>query len=142
MNDTDINTALRQEIAQARQSGAQLDATEPRAVSAWYELESERVFMELTNGVVIGFPYGLLQGLGEAAPEALAAVEVTPSGYGLHWERLDVDLGVPQLMAGVFGTRAWMAELGRRGGQTKSTAKARASRENGKHGGRPRRNEE
>jgi Protein of unknown function (DUF2442) len=52
---------------------------------------------------------------------------VTPSGYGLHWESLDVDLGVPQLVAGIFGTKAWMTELGRLGGQVKSAAKEKAS---------------
>jgi Protein of unknown function (DUF2442) len=52
---------------------------------------------------------------------------VTPSGYGLHWESLDVDLGVPQLVAGIFGTKAWMAKLERLGGQVKSAAKEKAS---------------
>jgi hypothetical protein len=71
-------------------------------------------------------------------PKQLAEVEVTPSGYGLHWESLDVDLGVPELVAGLFGTKAWMSELGRQGGQSKSSAKAQASRDNGRSGGRPR----
>jgi hypothetical protein len=127
---------LQAEIQRAREVGATLDVTEPRAIDAWSD--RERIFFELTNGVVIGFPYKLLQGLEQATPEQLAKVEVTPSGYGLHWEQLDVDLGVPQLVAGVFGTRAWMTELGRRGGQAKSIAKGRASRENGRRGGRPR----
>ncbi len=48
------------------------------------------------------------------------------------------DLGVPQLVAGLFGTKAWMAQLGRQGGKSRSGAKAQASRDNGKHGGRPR----
>jgi hypothetical protein len=61
--------------------------------------------------------------------------------YGLHWESLDVDLGVPELIAGVFGTKAWMTELGRLGGQVKSVAKEKAARENGKRGGRPRKSE-
>lgn len=40
-------------------------------------------------------------------------------------------------MAGIFGTQAWMQELGRRGGHATSTAKATAARLNGKKGGRP-----
>ena len=88
---------------------------------------------------MIGLPYNLLQGLESATPEQIAAVEVTPSGYGLHWESLD--LGVPELIAGVFGTKAWMTELGRLGGQVKSAAKEKAARENGKRGGRPRKPE-
>jgi hypothetical protein len=136
MVDIESTVELQAEIQRAREVGATLDTTEPRAVDAWSD--AERIFLELTNGVVMGFPYELLQGLEQATPEQLAKVEVTPSGYGLHWEQLDVDLGVPQLVAGVFGTKAWMTELGRRGGQAKSIAKGRASRENGRRGGRPR----
>jgi hypothetical protein len=66
---------------------------------------------------------------------SLLAVEVMPSGYDLHWESLNMDLAVPALLAGLYGTQAWMTELGRRGGQAKSTAKAEAARENGKKGG-------
>jgi hypothetical protein len=86
----------------------------------------------------MGFPSQRLQGLENATPKQLAEVEVTPSGYGLHWESLDVDLGVPELVAGLFGSKAWMSELGRQGGKSKSAAKAQASRDNGKSGGRPR----
>jgi hypothetical protein len=137
-DDFVINAALQAQITQARQTGEVLDETEPRAVNAWYEMTSARVFIEIKNGVVMGFPYQLLEGLESATPGQLAEVEVTPSGYGLHWEGLDVDLGVPQLVAGIFGTKTWMKELGRLGGLAKSTAKAKASQENGKKGGRPR----
>lgn len=133
-----IDATLQAQIDQARQLGESLDNAEPRAVKAWYNIESEKVFIEMKNGIEMGFPYQLLQGLESATPEQLAEVEVTPSGYGLHWESLDVDLGVPQLVSGIFGTRVWMAELGRQGGQAKSAAKEKASRENGKRGGRPR----
>lgn len=138
MADIKISPELKAEIQAAREADAVLAATEPRAIDVWYAPDSERVFIELSNGIVMGFPYGLLQGLENGTPEQLAEVEVTPSGHGLHWENLDVDLGVPQLVAGLFGTKAWMAELGRQGGQAKSAVKARASRENGKLGGRPR----
>uniref|UniRef100_B8HJZ9 DUF2442 domain-containing protein n=1 Tax=Cyanothece sp. (strain PCC 7425 / ATCC 29141) TaxID=395961 RepID=B8HJZ9_CYAP4 len=138
MGSINISADLEADIQRAREAGAALDATEPRAIAAWYVLESERVFIELKNGIVIGFPYQLLQGLEKATPEQVAEVEVTPSGYGLHWESLDVDLAVPQLVDGLYGTKSWMTELGRRGGQARSETKAKASRENGKRGGRPR----
>ncbi len=60
-----------------------------------------------------------LAGLAQASTEDLGAmvsdrpsvIEVTPLGYGLHWEALDVDLSVPSLLKGVYGTRAWMEQL-------------------------------
>jgi hypothetical protein len=79
------------------------------------------------------------QGLAGAKPSDLAEIEITPSGYGLHWPRLDADLWLPALLEGVFGSRAWMAaRLGAVGGKATSDAKAAAARENGTLGGRPR----
>ncbi|PZR07781.1 MAG: DUF2442 domain-containing protein, partial [Azospirillum brasilense] len=48
---------------------------------------------------------------------------------------LDADLSVPGLLAGLFGTRAFMA---RQAGRATSPAKAAAARANGARGGRPR----
>jgi Protein of unknown function (DUF2442) len=129
---------LQEQIAAARAVGEALNATEPRAVKAWYTADTEWIFIELNSGVVMGFPYQQLQGLKHAASKQLAEVEITTSGYGLHWDSLDVDLSVPELVAGLFGTKTWMAELGRQGGRAKSLAKAQSSRENGSRGGRPR----
>ena len=46
-----------------------------------------------------------------------------------------MDLSIPGLLAGVFGTRAHMA---RQAGRATSPAKASAARRNGAKGGRPR----
>lgn len=55
-----------------------------------------------------------------------------------HEEHIDVDVELSALLAGVFGTPAWMSELGRRGGRVSSVSKARAARANGVKGDRPR----
>ncbi|MBW4681745.1 MAG: DUF2442 domain-containing protein [Microcoleus vaginatus WJT46-NPBG5] len=128
---------LKTEIAQARAAAVSADASEPRAQSAYYDANSERIVIELQNGASFLFPPALVQGLAGASIEDLTP-EVTPSGEGLHWEKLDVDLSIPALMVGIFGTKAWMAELGSRGGSVSSPAKARAARKNGQRGGRPR----
>ncbi|HEX9939730.1 MAG TPA: DUF2442 domain-containing protein [Longimicrobium sp.] len=112
--------------------------TEPRAKSARYDRRTARIVIELTNGCLFAFPAEYGQGLRGATPAQLAKVEVAPGGYGLLWDELDAALSVPGLVAGVFGSKAWMRELGRAGGKIQSEAKARASRENGKKGGRPR----
>ena len=69
----------------------------------------------------------------------LGDIQVDGLGFNLHWPALDVDLYVPALIAGIFGTRAWMAsELARVAGRAKSPAKTAAARRNGAKGGRPR----
>lgn len=143
--DEQISAELQVTIDRARVAGQTLDETEPRAIKAWYAADTEagtplggRIFIELNTEIIMGFPSQRLQGLENATPRQLAEVEITPSGYGLHWESLDVDLGVPELVAGLLGSKAWMSELGRQGGKSRSAAKAQASRDNGKSGGRPR----
>ena len=85
------------------------------------------------------FPAELVQELRGASSDDLGGVEVDGVGFNLHWPKLDVDLYVPALVSGIFGTRAWMAsEFARLAGRTKSPTKAAAARANGAKGGRPR----
>lgn len=109
--------------------------TEPRAATARYDRQLDRVIVDLTNGCTFAFPPRIAQGLETATADQLAEVEILGLGYGLHWEGLDVDLSLPGLMAGILGTKAYMA---RRAGQATSQAKAAAARANGAKGGRPR----
>jgi hypothetical protein len=111
----------------------------PRAESAHYDAGRNRVIVRLTTCVEIGFAPRDVEGLQHASADDLKAVEVEAFGLGIHFPTLDADLYVPALLEGVLGSRRWMAErLGAVGGQTRSVAKAAASRENGKRGGRPR----
>lgn len=122
-------------IDAALERGRAAHANEPRASAVRYDQVSARVIVDLENGCTFAFPPRLAQGLDSASDDQLAAVEILGRGYGLHWEELDVDLSLPGLMAGIFGTNAWMA---RRAGQSTSAAKAAAARANGAKGGRPR----
>jgi len=125
------------EVSSARTTALRGADTEPRATQARYEARSGRVEVELSNGCLFAFPAELAQGLRGASPEHLEQVEIELDGQGLHWEHLDADLLVSQLVRGVFGTRRWMSEIGRTLGSVRSEAKARASRANGRKGGRP-----
>jgi len=123
------------EIDAALERGRIARAIEPRAARARYDRKLGRIVVDLTNGCVFAFPPRMAQGLGKATDNQLAEVEILGRGYGLHWESLDVDLSIPGLLAGIFGTRSYMARLA---GRTKSPAKAAASRANGAKGRRPR----
>jgi len=61
------------------------------------------------------FPAELAQGLAGASPKDLADVRITPSGEGLRWPSLDADFSLPNLLAGEFGSKRWMATLSRNG---------------------------
>lgn len=126
------------QIDAATARGARARADEPRAAAARYDRATDRVIVDLTNGCTFVFPPRLAQGLEAAPPDQLAKIDILGAGYGLHWEALDVDLSVPALLAGLFGTKAYLA---RRAGQVTSPAKAAAARANGAKGGRPRKGE-
>lgn len=127
------------EFAAAEARGKALLETEPRATSARYDRKTGRVTVELVNGCTYMFPTHLVQDLAEASPDDLETVEVDGVGFNLHWPKLDADLYVPALVAGVFGTRDWMSKaLARQAGRATSPAKAAAARTNGAKGGRPR----
>jgi hypothetical protein len=127
------------EFDRANERGARRRADGPAAVAARYDAKRDRVVVALTSGGEIAFPPRRAQGLERAKPSDLAMIEISPSGLGLHFPKLDADLWLPALLEGVFGSRQWMAaRLGARGGRVKSKAKARAARANGKLGGRPR----
>jgi len=102
---------LQMQIDEARKRAEILSATEPRAKSAYYDQTSGRIVVYLQLGAIFSFPAELGQGLAGANPEDLAEVEVTPSGIGLHWEKLDADLSVPALVNGIYGNKTWMATL-------------------------------
>jgi hypothetical protein len=126
-------------LAAAEARGREVFDTGPRAVAARYDAATDRVVLDLVNGCSYVFPTRLVQDLQGADAAALADVRVDGVGFNLHWPALDVDLYVPALVAGIFGTRDWMkGALARLAGQATSAAKAAAARTNGAKGGRPR----
>jgi hypothetical protein len=124
------------QIDAALERGRTARLQEPRATAARYDRRSGRVIVELANGCTFAFPPHLAQGLEAASDEQLSQVEILGAGSGLHWEAFDADLSIPGLLAGLFGTKAYMAQ---QAGRARSPAKAAAARTNGAKGGRPRR---
>lgn len=122
------------ELDAARERGERIRAATPEATAARFDVSSGRLVIDFANGATFMVPARTLQDLETATDDELAEVAVE-HGYALRWDRLDVDFTIPGLMAGVFGTAAYMA---RKAGQTRSVAKAAAARENGRKGGRPR----
>lgn len=108
-------------------------------VSARYDRRSSRIVLKLNTDIQLAIPVRRIEGLAEASADHLAEIEISPAGLGLFWPQLDVDVYVPALLQGVFGSRKWMAaQLGALGGQVRSEPKMAAARQNGQKGGRPR----
>ena len=126
LTDRQVDAALERGVAARRH--------EPRAAAVRYDGRLGQVIVELTNGCTFAFPPKLAQGLEAATEEQLSQVEILGTGTGLHWEALDADLSIPGLLAGLFGTKAYMAQ---QAGRATSPAKAAAARVNGIKGGRP-----
>ncbi len=126
------------QLNKAEALGRKTSATEPRAINAQYDHKAGRIAVDLDDGCAYAFPVERVQELRGADAAGLADVVVDGAGFNLHWPRLGVDLYVPALVSGIFGTRAWMAgALARAAGRTKSPTKAAAARANGMKGGRP-----
>lgn len=110
----------------------------PPATAAHYDRKMGRVVVSLASGVDISFSPRDAEELQGATNTQLQSIEITPSGLGLHFPKLDADLYLPALLEGVLGSRKWMAaRLGAIGGKRTTLAKRRASRANGRLGGRP-----
>ena len=125
------------ELASARAEA--LRGRQPAAVAARYDGRLRRVVVRLATGLDVAFSPGDAQELESATPEQLRTIEITPSGLGLHFPKLDADLYLPALLDGYMGSRSWAASrLGEEGGKARSPAKAAAARANGRLGGRSR----
>lgn len=73
---------------------------EPAAIRTW--VEKRMVFIELTDGRIIGFPAERFRILAKATDEQLQEVSLRLDGYALRWESLDEDITVPGIVAGCF----------------------------------------
>lgn len=73
---------------------------EPCALRAW--AEGRMIYLELTDGRIIGFPADRFRILSAAPDEKLKGVTVEVNGYALRWEELDEDLTVEGIVAGRF----------------------------------------
>lgn len=131
--------ATEQEVANAKKETEDLRAN-GYAVRAKYDVRGKQVLVFLNNGISFGFPPCLAEGLADARSRDLGEIEITPSGLGLHWPRLDADLYLPALLNNTFGSMLWTPKkMGAAGGKARTATKLASARANGLKGGRPRR---
>ena len=78
-------------------------SVESAAIKVW--VEKRTIFLELTDGRIVGFPADRFRILKNATDEQLKDVTLRLDGYALRWESLDEDITVPGVVAGNFQSR-------------------------------------
>jgi hypothetical protein len=73
---------------------------EPIAINAW--AEKRMIYVELTDGRIVGFPADRFKILSNASEKQLQEVHIEVNGHALRWENLDEDLTVSGVVAGKF----------------------------------------
>ena len=110
----------------------------PRAVRARYDRRLRRIIIRFSAGLEVSFSPRDAQGLEKATAAQLERIEISPSGHGIHFPKIDADIYLPALLMGFLGSRNWIAgRLGALGGKSRSAAKVAAAKRNGRRGGRP-----
>lgn len=130
----------REKFELANRRTRNLQTSLPRALSARYDRKTGHIVIHLSSKLILSFSPRDVEGLENARPSELDQIEISPSGFGVHFPKLDADLYIPGLLDGALGSKSWMASrLGQIGGRSRSRAKKTAARANGRLGGRPRR---
>ena len=70
------------------------------AIRAW--AEKRTIYIELTDGRIIGFPADRFKILSKATEKQLKEVSLRLNGFALRWESLDEDITVPGIVASNF----------------------------------------
>jgi hypothetical protein len=104
------------------------------AKSARYDRSAKAVRFVLRSGAEVSIPIATVSYFRDVSPAQLAKIELYPTGEAISIPELDIDVSVPGLLRDALGFELQQ----RRAGRVKSAARAKASRANGKKGGRPR----
>ncbi|OGU16518.1 MAG: hypothetical protein A2X61_15620 [Ignavibacteria bacterium GWB2_35_12] len=77
-----------------------LTETEPVAITVWSQ--DRKIYIELTDGRIIGFPANRFRILKSATDDELKKVTLRLNGMALRWEDLDEDITVKGILEGRF----------------------------------------
>lgn len=73
--------------------------TEAKAMKVWSD--NENLWLLLTDGRQLSIPLVYFPKLNDATTEELSDYNLSGGGLGIHWDNLDEDLYVPNLLLGV-----------------------------------------
>lgn len=126
------------QIPAARRRAQRSLREKPHAGSASVDTSNRTLNVRLINGCSFSIPVDAIKALRGVPDRDLERVEVDSYGYGLRWEKQDIDLSVAALARVALGGTHLLRAAGAAGGSARTPAKAAAARANGRKGGRPR----
>lgn len=106
-------------------------------VAAVLDEKAKAVRLRFRAGIEIAIPIKAISEIAKAPIAMLRDVRASQIGDGLIFSELGEAIYVPGLLRDLFGD-AFAGALGKIGGRSRSDAKVRAARKNGRKGGRPR----
>jgi hypothetical protein len=73
-------------------------AGEIRAQKVWFD--ENNMWLLFTDGRQLSVPLAYFPRLRQATTEQRNRFEMSGGGYGIHWEELDEDINIPNLLLG------------------------------------------
>jgi hypothetical protein len=110
--------------------------TEPMLERVGYAPKRDVIILRVSTGALVEFPRIAVKELKNLDQAQLQALRPDNAGATLSQRDLDIDIYLPGLLNEVLGVKSG-AVLGRKGGTRHSPANRRASQQNGRRGGRP-----
>jgi hypothetical protein len=96
------------EFDAATRRGESMKASWPAAIAVRYDSVARRIVISLSSGIEVSFAPRDAQGFENARPEDLASAEISPSGFGVYFPKVNADIYIPGLLQGRMGTERWM----------------------------------
>lgn len=87
-----------EEYELANKRAEEMRRTVPYAINARLEAPSGRMVITLSTGAPLNVPISEISQLATVSELQLSKIEISPSGYGIYFPELDVDLYVPGLL--------------------------------------------
>ena len=134
---TKSSTLTKAQYAAATQRGKGKANLPTAVVAAELDEKSKAVRLRFRTDIELAIPIAAINEIAKAPIAMLRDVKASPIGDGLIFSEFGEAIFVPGLLRDLFGD-AFAGALGKIGGLSRSNAKARAARKNGRKGGRPR----
>jgi len=73
---------------------------EARASNIWFD--EDNMWLNLSDGRQLSVPLAYFPRLQKATSQQRAEYEISGGGTGLHWDEIDEDISVPNLLMGFY----------------------------------------